>query len=282
MLVDGIHPAMDRDSYDALARVNFSSLKHLSRSPAHYRHYLTEPPDDTDAKKVGRVVHLAAFEPEKFRASIAVWDGGTRRGKDWDQFRERNIGRELLTEAEYEKCMAIQRAVRADARAMAYVSDGRGEVSLAWTLEAKDRGANSYTVACKGRIDFDAQTAIVDLKTTKDGSPEGFGRQVWGLKYYVQAAWYVDGYARATGIRKPYVIVAVENFAPYIVTTYRVPERHLHLGREEYWHWLDQLAYCRETSRWPGYAETELEIELPRWADADDEDLSELGLVVGG
>jgi hypothetical protein len=47
----------------------------MKLSPAHYKHALVTPTADTDAKKVGRVVHLAAFEPERFRNAVAVWDG---------------------------------------------------------------------------------------------------------------------------------------------------------------------------------------------------------------
>jgi len=280
---DGIHAAFRREEYDRIERVNFSTLKWMAKSPAHYREVLVNPAPDTDPKKVGRVVHLAAFEPERFRSRIAVWDGGTRRGKDWDAFKERNEaeGRELLTENEYERCMAIQRAVRADATAMNYLQNGSGEVSLLWAAPVNETGEE---IPCKGRIDFDSQTALVDLKTTKDASREGFGRQVVALNYHSQFAWYSDGYFKACGVRKPYVIVAVENEAPYDVVVYRVPEIALRLGRERYDRWLDQLAFCRRHNTWPGYSGgVELELELPKWAlPLDEDDPTGLGLEVGG
>jgi hypothetical protein len=276
---DGLYPAIPRAEYDHIERDSFSALKAISKSPAHYRHCLTTPPEDTDPKKVGRVVHLAAFEPERFRNRVAVWDGAARRGKDWEAFCERNQDKELLTLAEYEKCIAIQKAVRADPVAMQYVSKGRGEVSLLWKMQ-KGEGVNAYTIHAKGRIDFDAQAALVDLKTTKDAAPEAFGRQFFSLHYDAQSAWYQDGYLLATGERKPYVIVAVENVEPFVVQVYRVPGRALELGREKYQLWLDRLAWCRETSQWPGYSEyQELELSIPRWILPDD-DISALGLEI--
>jgi exodeoxyribonuclease VIII len=275
---DGIHPAVPRDVYERLERTNFSLLKWMAKSPAHFRNAMLGPPEDSDAKKLGRVSHVFAFEPERARALIAVWDGGTRRGKDWDAFCQRNEGRELLTENEYEKCMAIQRAVRADATAMQYLQNGRGEVSMCWKTVAPETGEE---IAAKGRIDFDAQTAIVDLKTTKDASPDGFGRQFFALHYDAQAAWYCDGYERATGKRKPYVIVAVENVEPFVVQVYRVPDVAIDLGREKYGRWLDSLAFCTANSVWPGYsAGMELELSIPRWVLPDDED--EITLTSGG
>lgn len=267
LLEDGLHPAIDRDHYDRIERVSFSTLKLMRYSPAHYHHNLVNPVKDTDAKKVGRVVHLAIFEPERFRNCVAKWDGGTRRGKDWDAFREKNEGRELLTEAEHDRCIAIQNAVRADKVAQALVARGRGEVTLLWTIVV-----GGAKIKCKGRIDFDALEAIVDAKTTKDAEPAAFGRQCHDLSYVAQAAWYVDGYSLATGVRKPYKIVAVENEAPHVVQVYRVPDELLDLGRETYLGWLDKLTYCRSQNYWPGYAEGELDLSLPPWAMPFEED----------
>lgn len=266
MIADGIHPNLHRREYDRVERVNFSTLKWMARSPAHYRSVLTTPPVDTDAKKLGRVAHLAAFEPERFNGAIAVWDGGRRYGKDWDKFCEQHEGKELLTLNEYEKCRSIQRAVQANADAMRYVSGGRGEMAVLWTHVAGE-GANRYTFEAKGRLDFVGTEAICDLKTTKDASPTGFARQVVGLNYDAQASWYRDGFERATGERRPYVIVAVENYEPFVVQVYRVPEAVLAIGRAKYSAWLDRLAWCREHSSWPGYSDVgPLDLELPAWA----------------
>jgi hypothetical protein len=175
--------------------------------PRALRHILLNPPEDTDPKRLGRATHIAAFEPERFRNSIAMWDGPRRAGKDWEAFKQRNEGKELLTEDQHGKCMAIQKSVREDPVAKQYMQNGRGEVNLAWTTTTIESGAEFQ---CKGRIDFDAQDAIVDLKTTRDASPDAFARQVFGLRYHTQGAWYSDAYALLTGKRKPYVIVAVE------------------------------------------------------------------------
>jgi hypothetical protein len=216
-------------------------------------------------------VHLAAFEPEKFRNGVAVWDGKVRRGKDWDAFCDRNVGKELLTENQYAACLDIQRAVRASPAAMRYIKDGTGEAACLWTRLIGE-GANRYRFECKGRLDY-VSAAIVDLKTTKDVRGPEFARQVVGLHYDAQAAWYTDGYEFATGERKPYVIVAVENVAPFDVVVYRVPEIVIDLGREKYMRWLDRLAWSRENNRWPGYAnDMELELELPAWALPKDDE----------
>lgn len=281
-LADGIHPAVDRDHYDLIERVNLSTLKVIDQSPAHYQHVLTTPVEDTDPMRVGRVTHVACFEPERFRSLVVEWTGKVRNGGKWDDFRHENRGREILTSNQLARVTAIQKAVRADAIALKYTSGGRGEVTMLWTLN-RGSGVNAYTVQCKGRIDFDGKLGLVDLKTTADASPEGFGRQAASLNYDVQAAWYSDAYALLSGKRKPYFIVAAESEAPWVVQVYEVPDAVMQRGREKYSLWLDRLAMCRETSTWPAYADDVLELELPHWLMPDpDEDLSRLGLVIGG
>lgn len=279
---NGIIPGMSRATYERIEGVNWSSLKHLGRSPAHYRAQLLAPWEDTDARKLGRAVHLAALEPELFRTGCALWTGARRAGKEWEAFRLAHAGQELLREEEHKQCLAIQRAVRSDATAAKYLARGRAEVSLFWThVVPSFGGLDGFSIDCKGRVDFLAEVpAIVDLKTTRDASPEGFARECWRYQYHAQAAFYSDGHRALTGKALPYVIVAVESAAPHAVTVFRLPEAALELGREAYKGLLQRLHLCRTTSHWPGYADAELELELPRWATATatDEDATGLGL----
>lgn len=272
----GVYRGMGREEYERIDRCNWSRLKYLRRSPAHYRAAHTAPDEDTDAKRVGRATHVAVLEPERFRASYAVWDGGRRYGKEWDKFREKNGHLEILTEEQYQTVTAIAEAVLSHEHAAKHLRGGSAEVTILWT----DPGTG---IECKGRLDL-LQRAITDLKTCRDASPEAFARQAWNLSYSAQAAMYVDGFAAASGTGEllPYMMVAVESTAPHVVQPYRVPEHVLEAGRGVYRHLLERLAECRKENRWPGYADGELDLELPRWAQAqnDEDDSMGLGLVV--
>lgn len=254
-----LRPGMSREEYDALDHTNFSTLKWMAKSPAHYLFHKKNPDtDDTDAKKLGRTGHQAILEPERFLASAAVWTGGRRAGKDWEAFKAANEGRELLTEGELAECRALQQAVREDPYAKTYLKAGQSELTMLWELP----GFN-----CKGRIDFDSKSAIVDLKVTRDASIEGFGKQAHQYSLIAQAAWYSDGYEKITGVRKPYVLIAVENEPPYVVQTYQVHDTQIERGRDMYLGWLDKLGYCQKHDWWPGYSAQVLDLTLPRWAE---------------
>lgn len=280
----GVFPGMDRERYDRTDAVNFSTLKIMGRSAAHYRHAILQPRKDTAALKFGRATHLAVFEPERFRALVVTWTGGARRGKAWETFEEEHAGLEILTEDETEKVLALQQSVRANPIAARYLAGGKAEVSMRWSVESSfSDEIPPAPVECKGRVDFIADAgAIVDLKTTRDASQSGFGRAAWNYRYHMQAAFYADGHAYATSKRLPFVFVAVESEPPFAVQVYRVPDAILQVGRDEYQALLSYLSKCRHESRWPAYGDDEMELTLPGWVmPNEDEDVAELDLLIG-
>lgn len=277
-LPDGIH-ALTREEYDQLEWVNFSTLKHMEKSPAHYRHSLTARDEDTDARQRGRAVALATFEPERFRSECVVWEGKARKGKEWEEFVARNPEKEHLTEGMHEAAIAISSAARNCAMAARYLSGGKGEQTLIWTHRVPPiEAVPGYEIRCKGRLDFIATCgAIVDLKNTKDASPDGFGKQCVNYLSHVQAAFYGDGFLAAIGKRMASVLIATEPTPPFITQVYEIDRDVLQLGREKYMGWLDRLNVCRETGSYPGYAESPMALQLPRWALPSDEELLEGG-----
>lgn len=276
-------------AYRDLDAVNWSALKQLQRSPAHYRHELTRGGADSDAMKLGRAVHTAVLEPEVFLARFVTFTGERRAGKEWESFKAKSEGREVLTAAQAHEVHALQSAVRSSSVAAPFLAGGKREVSLLWNHKQADITSEGtvlspgYRVACKGRLDYLCEEGIVDLKTCRDASPDAFSAAAWRLGYLGQAAFYVDGYKAATGREVPYTIVAVEKFPPFAVAVYSFPREVLEEGRDLYRALLDVLAECRRSDRWPGYQnDTVQPLQLPRWARAsDDEDIADLDLVVG-
>ena len=110
----------------------------------------------------------------------------------------------------------------------------------------------------RGFVDAMSSECIVDIKTTQDGSPQGFGRSVINYGYHLQAAIYRE----MTGV-DDYFIIAIENSSPYNVCIYKLSQGYLDKGYAmmtdgiyKFNHWDGE-----ET----GY-ENNLTLELPRWA----------------
>lgn len=268
-LLDGIHPALRRDKYDAINRVNFSTLKYIGKSPAHYKDMFDHPLPDSAPLRFGRALHIATFEPEDLTTKVCCWVGGTRRGKEWEAFKTSNADKEILTDTEHKACLAMREQIFASPIARKYITGGAAELSLGWQIQVADK-----VMPCKGRFDYVQPAAVVELKTTRDASPKSFGQQSFFYNYHTQAAWYLDAYEHVTGKVLPYYIIAVEKQSPFVVQVYRVPEAAIRVGRATYMQWLDLLQYCRESGTWPAYAECELDLTLPAWAFDEEDELS--------
>jgi exodeoxyribonuclease VIII len=252
----------------------------MGESPFHFRAAQTKKRPDTDILRSGRGTHALTHEPELFRAQWAIWEGASRRGKEWEKFSAqcKADGRDILTQDQFADCQAISQAALSNERAAKYLRGGKAELTVLWTDKATG-------IECKARIDFLAEDAgaITDLKTSKDVSEEGFTRTSWNFGYHTQAAFYCDGYEAATGRRLPYVIVAVQSSEPHDVVPYHVGPQMLAMGKDTYRGHLETLVWCRAQGRWPGHArDGELQLRPPRWVaptNDDEEDVAALGLV---
>jgi hypothetical protein len=260
---------VNRSDYDAIkGRVNFSSLKHMADSPAHYRWHLLNPEDkDTDAMRLGSVTHIATLEPVRLETDVAVWTGGRRAGKEWDAFEAQARGKCIVTSEQMDRAMAMAIAVRHDPIAAAYLKAGKAEVSLTWTAAAPAiAGVPGYAIDCKGRLDWLGESAVVELKTCRDASPDALAKAALDGHWHVQLAWYHDAAMREAGRSLPCKVIAVESEAPHVVTVLDVPAALIERGRRTYRDWLAALALCREADVWPGYVVGETELVLPKWA----------------
>ena len=268
---------LDFAAYRALDGLSISTLKVLRDSPMKYRHNLMTPREETPAMVLGTAAHCAILEPAKIKAEYVLWNGGTRRGKDWDAFKGANTDKHILTVDEFEAINGMRKSVRQFAPATRYLTEGEAEVSMLWTDPETGR-------ACRGRIDWltkiDGRWIIVDLKTTRTASAFGFGSQAAKLGYYLQLAYYFDGFYEITGQYPDMKILAVESSAPYEPALFSIPDEIIEQGRDEYRALLVKLSECEQANSWPPALEMEEPLTLPSWVyGAMDDDLSGLGLI---
>lgn len=271
----GIYLRGDVD-YAAIDAINFSTLKYMAQSPRHYLHALKHGTVETPSMGRGTAGHIAALEPERFALEYAIFDGKRRAGKAWDEFKADadSRGLRVLKEADLHEAFEIRDAVRADAAASAYLSNGHAEVTVVWQDEETG-------LLCKGRVDFLRNDCVVsDLKISADVEPFMFGRSCARLQYHVQAAMYVDGLEAVTKQAHSHRIIAVESKRPHDVIVYRLGEDVLGPGRDAYRSMLAKVKECRQEKYWPGRSGgLELPFELPPWALGETEDdLASLGL----
>lgn len=254
---------MSIDEYNALEAINYSTLKHMRKSPLAYRYACDHRSEPTRAMDLGSVTHLLTLEPERFSEAVAVWENGDRRGNAWKAFEAEHADKIILKPSELETPQAMAASVRSDPYAMRYLTaPGRAaEVPLVWT----DPGTG---LKCKGRADLichvDDQPQVVGLKTTRDIAETAFMWQSYRLGYHLQWAFYHDGYRTIHGTAPRMVEIVVESTPPYECVVYVIPDDVLAVGRDEYRALLSRVRECLDAGSWPGQgAEGERLFALP-------------------
>lgn len=277
-------------TYDALAALNWSTLKHLAVSPLALRVELDrqargEPVPDSPALLLGRATHCLALEPAEWvhrysvdpgkgpsfgdmrrkenKAARAAWlespEGRAHLADVRDHEAALEAGAESLTHDEHEAAQSMCRALREHRVARELLSGGRAEVVVEWV----------DGLACKGRLDYIRSGRLIDLKTTRRASVRMMETDAARLLYHGQLAWYHDGAIRAGALPRgapPPCMVMVQSDAPHDVAAGPISATMLDAGRRLYTRLLTQYAQCQAAGLYPGVAPDAIEWELPRWA----------------
>jgi len=242
--------------------VRFSHLKHIGRSPSHYREARRGRPDSASLR-LGRLVDILTFGGDPL-----VFDG-SRRGKAWDAFEEANPGADLFTSTELATAEPIVASLLEDPRhwhARDLLTHGTFKERIHWSWLGRP---------CSGEPDV-AGEFLVDLKTTRNAQPEWFKRDALWRSYHAQLAWYRNGLLLC-GSQPPAecYIVAVETSPPYPVTVLRLTERTIEQGERLCRLWMERLISCESSNQWPGYVQSAVDWEIEAELDltfGDDEE----------
>ena len=247
-------------TYSDLPGVNFSTLKHIAKSPLHYAH-ACKPRQDSDVFRVGRALHSAVLEPAKFLTSYTSFDGERRHNKKnpsaWDLFcAEWSPTHTILTTKQMTDVLAM-----ADALAPVvapYLEGAEVESVRTWVDDVTG-------IACKGRRDLVQGSTLVEIKTAARLDYNAFQRQIVNLDYHTQLSWY-GGPEIAR-----HLIIAVEKEAPYDTGVFEIDPEAIAVGARRWRGWLDLLQQCRERGEWPGRYPDVTRISLPSYLQPVDE-----------
>lgn len=287
----GVFETMPAAEYHSIHAMSAGGLKRMRKSPAHFYGLQLDPNrppegEPSAALRNGQMTHCATFEPAAFhdryvvapkdaprRPTEAQWRAAKPSPESaaamawWADFKARAAGKQIIDEAEMRAAAAQARALRALPEIAALLADGMPEVSAFWIDEATGE-------LCKCRPDLVSPAGdgviLVDGKTCQDASPGGFSRSIWTFDYHLQAAWYSDGYERASGKRvHGFVFAAVESAWPHVAAPYMLGDDVLDKARAVNRRLLNQYAECKRTGVWPGYSAGIQLIDLPRWANLE-------------
>lgn len=193
------------------------------------------------------------------------YNGSTKEGKA-EKARAIKAGIELFSPGDWRDLCGMAESVRHHPAAIMILAEGEAEVSLLW--HDPETG-----LRCKGRIDWLAPGLPVDVKTTKDSSPDSFAKSVASLRYHVQQAHYRAG-LEALGIPSDgFVFIAVEKSEPWPVGCYVLTEAAELVGYRLRRRAMLAWKSCTETGVWPAWRSPKIELlTLPGWAMMENEE----------
>lgn len=226
-------------------RLHFSDLKHISRSPAHYRYATTHERKQEGHERLGSALHaLLLRQPER----VIPWDG-RRYGKKYDEWlNQQPLDAIVVNPTEVEHLTGMVESVRAHPLAWKVLSDGQiCEQTIRWSWLGR---------FCEGTPDSFSGARLVELKTGKTTHPERFISAGRFYGYHAQLAWYRRAMIES-GLGTPDAlwIVAAESAPPYPVTVFRLTEQAIEQGEQACRAWLETLLVCESSGAWPAYTD---------------------------
>lgn len=251
--------------YRALDCANYSTLKHAAQSAAHMRAAMLERREPSPAMVLGSYVDSLVFSGEESTANrfavAPTVDRRTTIGREtWSSFVAAAATKTVIDADNAARGRAMFEAVRAHKTATALLSGNQYQRAMTW----KDEETG---VQCKALVDSVLPgVTLTDLKTTSNAGWREFSRSVAAFAYYLQAAFYTDGWRAITGETLPYTFIAVESSAPHGVAVYRLDDAAIEAGRSRYRAALAMYRDCMKSGVWPAYSDDLTTLELPRWA----------------
>ena len=280
--------SMPFEQYAAAPAVNNSLLKDMARSAAHCwaLHHAPNRPERKPRPWMitGPLAHCAVLEPDAMAARYLVTpDDAPKRPTSaqwnakkpspdsvaamawWTEFNASAAGRQVITAEQYATTQGQLAGITAHPDLAAVLASGAAEQSAFWADE-------STGLLCKCRPDWvhtlpDGRAILLDLKTCQSADAVAFARTVASFGYHRQAAWYCDGWQRATGQAVySFIFAAIPSEYPFIAGAYQLADEALIQGADECAELLEAYAACVRSNVWPGYGDSVQEIQLPVWA----------------
>ena len=243
---------------------NQSTIKHILKSPAHYKAAKERKFFPSENMQIGSAVHALVLEGRDVfnrhyvekPANIKL---NTVKGKEWKKMYSRYT---ILSPEAMEKvegmAESLARVGYFDSQAEDYHK--YNEVSIYW---------DSDHIKCKARldrvVDHGDSVTVVDLKSTLSIDPYQFLKKCVDLNYIFQSGWYTEAAQRAYEKKAEFVFVAVEREAPYDTAVFEISDAMMREAYRQTELARQILRGCLRDSMWPRPQVSQGVLDLPKW-----------------
>lgn len=254
--------SMSNENYHSLPSISASGAKTVLEAPAKYHYELGQPRDPTPAMIYGSAAHSIILEDDP--EALEVVDYASWTGKAARTLKEEALANELypVLKRDYNQILLMKDAVLGNKKAADLLGDP--ELVVEQTIQWRDKQTG---VDMRARPDAHVPGGpVIDLKTARDGSPDGFRKAVAQQSYHLQAAWYLNAVHLATGETPDFIWLVVEKDAPHLVSMYKPDVETLVEGFRLMDRALRDVMVAETFGVWRGYADFVATLSLPRWA----------------
>jgi hypothetical protein len=260
MLLLGINECDNETYHKDRTFKSSSTLKLFLKDPREYykRYVLGEERDEMykSAYDFGSYMHSLLLEPHKTILEFAIFEGATRRGKAYDEFKEANEGKTIITASQAQQALDLLHLYNDHVDTKGLIEDGVAEHTLCVELEG---------MPIKVRADYIKEGMIIDVKTTSDPVDKfSAAKTIIRFDYDLSAALYVDAFKEHTGKDHDFVF-AFLNKQNGDVGILKASEALLENGRKKYKTAIKKLAEAEKTGIY--FSEGIQEVDLPSWAE---------------
>lgn len=269
-------PFTDYIRWDA---VNWHTLQPFAVSAKFGRKSMLTRANAKDHQVFGEAFHAAILEPDRFAAQYAFMpefeghhNSNAYKAKvaAWEAEHANAV---TLTYGEYGELKAMQKAVQDHPKAGPILcAKGKSEISLVW------RDTETGLLS-KCRIDWlariptclvdltatpkDQTLCLVDLKTTRHPTLDGFNRDRAKFCYHAQLAMQLDGLKTFNAAEIFPMLLGIHNEGDDV---FPCDMRELiPIGRHIYRGLLRTYAKCQKEKHWPGASEEVVPLHPFRW-----------------
>ena len=264
-------PILDikRVQYDALQALNYSGMKELLKSPAHYQLYLNTVRPESKALRIGKLTHACVLQNELFQKykPLPDVDRRTKEGREVIKFFQDNLkeDEEAVDADEFETALKL-----GDALSALFEKHG---ISKPVATEMTVVGIENEHCTIKSSIDYisedkDGRIWLNDLKTTDDASPKAFLRTAYQYNYHLQAATYLRTFEKFTKVRPMGFRFAVVEKDTLQTALYQLGPEIMTDGIMKLEHCIKTYTECVKTNQWPGY-DNGINIQTLDWERKD-------------
>lgn len=249
--------------------VGSSQLRKLIDSPKafYWSFFKGAQEEETDALRLGRIIHKAVLEGRSFQDSYClVPDFGDMRSKANREKKaawlaDRPAGQIMTTREELDMILGIVEGLMEHPQGPDLLKNGKPEV--AGYYRDPETG-----IKCKIKPDFLSfdVTSLVDLKSTRSSEKRRFMSSAFEYRYDIQLFMYAEGVKLITG-KKPDLIsvIAVEKKIPYESAIYYFQDHNLIQAESDYREGLRRLRRCIDENKWPQRQQMIEAVEEPGW-----------------